>query len=156
MLESSRKKNDVSEFDRIAHSLMNDYSRKIKELKAVLENTQVETALLLRPYDVTRVQSPITEDITDWSAAQYVQAVKERTGSTPKRQKRAWLPFLGNVAKTVFGVATEDDVAALHFHIAKFEQLKTQVESDTTHVLETVHSLYQSQDKRMNLLDKMM
>jgi hypothetical protein len=60
------------------------------------------------------------------------------------------------VAKTVFGVATEDDVAALHFHIAKFEQLKTQVESDTTHVLETVHSLYQSQDKRMNLLDKMM
>jgi hypothetical protein len=40
MLESSRKKNDVSEFDRIAHSLMNDYSRKIKELKAVLENTQ--------------------------------------------------------------------------------------------------------------------
>jgi hypothetical protein len=135
---------------------MSDYARKIKELKAVLENTQVETALLLRPYDITRVQNPITEDITDWSAAQYVQTVKERTASAPKRQKRAWLPFLGNIVKTVFGTATEDDVSALHFHIAKFEQLKTQVESDTTHVLETVHSLYQSQDKRMNLLHKMM
>jgi hypothetical protein len=88
VLESTRKKNDVSEFDRIAQTLMSDYARKIKELKAVLENTQVETALLLRPYDVTRVQNPITEDVTDWSAAQYVQTVKERTASAPKRQKR--------------------------------------------------------------------
>jgi hypothetical protein len=54
VLESTRKKNDVSEFDRIAQTLMSDYARKIKELRAVLENTQVETALLLRPYDVTR------------------------------------------------------------------------------------------------------
>jgi hypothetical protein len=65
---------------------MSDYARKIKETQAVLENTQIETALLLRPYDVTRVQNPITEDVTDWSAAQiaaqYAQAVKEHTSST--------------------------------------------------------------------------
>jgi hypothetical protein len=53
------------------------------------------------------VQSPISEDVTDWSAAQYTQAVKERTSSTLKKQKRSWLPFLGRIAKTVFGVATE-------------------------------------------------
>jgi hypothetical protein len=53
-------------------------------------------------------------------------------------------------------VATEDDVTALHYHIAKFEQHKTKVETDQTHVLETVHSLFQAQDKRMSLLYKMM
>jgi hypothetical protein len=118
VLEFTRKKNDVSEYDHIAQTLMSDYARKIKELKAVLENTQVETALLLRPYDVTRVQNPITEDITDWSAEQYVQAVKERTASAPKRQKRAWLPFLGNIAGTIFGVTTEEYVTVLHYGIA--------------------------------------
>jgi hypothetical protein len=87
---------------------------KIKELNAVLENTQIESSLLLRPYDVTRVQNPITEDVTDWSAAQYSQTVKERTSSTLKRQKHTWLPFLGRIDKTIFGVATEDDAAALH------------------------------------------
>jgi hypothetical protein len=30
ILESSRKKNDVSEFDRIAQALMSDYSKKKK------------------------------------------------------------------------------------------------------------------------------
>jgi hypothetical protein len=133
---------------------MSDYAGKIKDLRSTLQNTQLETTLLLRPYDVTRVQSPITEDVTDWSAAQYTQTVKEHASSTPKRQKHSWLPFLGRIAKTVFGVATEDDVTSLHYHIAKFE--KTKVETDTTHVLETVHSLYQAQDKRMTLLYKMM
>jgi hypothetical protein len=49
-----------------------------------LENTQIESSLTLRPYDVTRVQSPITEDITDCSAKQYAPAVQECTVITPR------------------------------------------------------------------------
>jgi hypothetical protein len=57
-----------------------------------LENTQIESSLTLRPYDVTRVQSSITEDITDCSAKQYARAVKERTAITPKRPKARLVP----------------------------------------------------------------
>jgi hypothetical protein len=51
---------------------------------------------------------------------------------------------------------TDDDVAMLHCQIAKFEQLKSHIETDQTYVLETIHSLYKTQDKRINLLHRML
>jgi hypothetical protein len=135
---------------------MTDYNNKVKELRSTLQNIQRETTLLLRPYDVSRVLHPITEDISDWSVDKYVQTVRERTATPHTRQKRSWIPFLGRIAKTIFGVATDDDVATLHCHIAKFEHLQGTIVSDQTHVLETVHSLYKTQDKRINILHRML
>jgi hypothetical protein len=57
-----------------------------------LENTQIELSLTLRPYDVTRLRSPMTEDITDCSAKQYAPAVQECTAITPKRTKARLVP----------------------------------------------------------------
>jgi hypothetical protein len=74
----------------------------------------------------------------------------------PSRQKLSWLPFLGRIAHIIFGVATEEDVATLHCHIDKYEHLKSEVLTDQMHILETVHSLYQTQDKRLNILNRML
>jgi hypothetical protein len=86
---------------------------------------------------------------------EYKSAVRERTAQ-PSRQKRSWLPFLGRIARTISGLATEEDVATLHCHIDKYEHLKSEVLTDQMHILETVHSLYQTQDKRLNILNQML
>jgi hypothetical protein len=111
--------------------------------------------MLLRPFDVSKVRHPISENITSWTVDEYKSAVCERTAQ-PSRQKRSWLPFLGRIARTIFGVATEKDVTTLHCHINKFEHLKSEVLTDQMHILETVHSLYQTQDKGVNILNRMM
>jgi uncharacterized protein (UPF0335 family) len=57
------------------------------------------------------------------------------------RTKRAWFPFMGSVGKTLFGVATQDDINQIIQHIRKFETLKASITTDTSEIMQTMHSV---------------
>jgi hypothetical protein len=71
------------------------------------------------------------------------------------RTKRAWFPFMGSVGKPLFGVATQDDINQIIQHIRKFETLKASITTDTSEIMQTMHSLYSALDKRQNILKAM-
>jgi hypothetical protein len=62
---------------------------------------------------------------------------------------------MGSVGKTLFGVATQDDINQIIQHIRKFETLKASITTDTSEIMQTMHSLYSALDKRQSILKAM-
>lgn len=70
-----------------------------------------------------------------------------------KRQKRAWVSFLGDIAKKVIGVATEKDIQVLQQHM---DELAVMVESrseDKVHNIKQMHSYELKLNDRINVAD---
>jgi hypothetical protein len=62
---------------------------------------------------------------------------------------------MGSVSKTLFGIATQDDITQIIQHIRKFEALKATITTDTSEIMQTMHSLYSALDKRQSILKSM-
>jgi hypothetical protein len=162
----------------VVQAIMADYDTRIHTILNELATLQADTNALLQPYDVSTEANSIKFDVDAFSSQEYIQAmvnvirgginkppralVSERFTYTPQngftkhhkrhRNRRSWLPFIGKIAKTVFGTATDEDIATINLHIAKFEKLRTEISTGQTEILDKVHSLYKTVDKRVELL----
>jgi hypothetical protein len=69
------------------------------------------------------------------------------------RQKRALLPFIGSISKSLFNTATMDDVNRIMKHIEAFESNDSHFKSGTNAIIDSMHSLIQNQDQRIKILE---
>jgi hypothetical protein len=68
--------NVTTEYACVAAAIMHDYQTKLLELRATLQEVQKETHMLLRPFDVSRVRHPISENISSCTVDEYKSAVR--------------------------------------------------------------------------------
>jgi hypothetical protein len=157
----------------VFHSIMADYDARIHAILYELAALQADA--LLQPYDGSVEANSIKFDVDAFSSQEYIQAMvnairgginrpprtlvleKNSYGHSNRhkshhRHRRSWLPFIGKIANTVFGTATDEDIANINLHIAKFEKLRTEITTGQTEILDKVHSLYKTVDKRVELL----
>jgi hypothetical protein len=159
----------------VFHAIMADYDARIHSILYELAALQADTNALLQPFNVSVEANSIKFAGDAFSSQEYIQAmvnvihgginrppralVSEKisygTSNRHKRHhrlRRSWLPFIGKIAKTVFGTATDEDIATINLHIAKFEKLRTEITTGQTEILDKVHSLYKTVDKCVELL----
>jgi hypothetical protein len=72
-----------------------------------------------------------------------------------RREKRAWISAIGSSAKTVIGLATEDDITNIEKHISQFETKRNSIVQDETKISYTMHSLLATADQRQGILKSM-
>jgi hypothetical protein len=76
------------------------------------------------------------------------------TYKTDSRKKRALLPFIGSISRSLFNTATMDDINRIVKHIDAFESKEIHFNSGTTAILESMQSLIKNQDHRVQILER--
>ena len=74
--------------------------------------------------------------------------------SQTDRNKRGWLNIIGKGAKSLFGVATEEDVNILKQHISKLQKMMTTNDKDRITDVKQLHSFQIQASDRMDHLAK--
>jgi hypothetical protein len=98
---------------------------------------------------VDRLQSDVSNIHTSILDVMTLSQKKART-----RTPRGWFNLLGNVAKKVMGVATEDDIKVLQKHMSELMHMIRLDKKDRIHDVTKLHSYEIKIDHRMDKLQK--
>eukprot|EP00105_Crassostrea_gigas_P035147 XP_019919295.1 PREDICTED: uncharacterized protein LOC109617515 [Crassostrea gigas] len=78
------------------------------------------------------------------------QLLPEHGAPKPSRRKRSFLPFFGELSKTLFGTATVDDVNNLKRSIQRIQRQNNLMTTTFEHQMEHFSSFLTSADQRLN------